>query len=161
MNTDYLDSILQSSIKQLDEKTFVTRYLPLLFDKDPSLFNMLWLNHVAENPHVRVNIVDTKNNVLFSVPPLRASHSAKVVENIAFTLSNATNELEVKGAKGARDFSNLLPLLIRFEKLVDPEHQEEWRQILIRYNLEDKLPKVDSVSVKKETLDFSDSDDGW
>ena len=69
----HLNERAASDRPKLPEALFVKHLLPLLYNRDqiPDLDLGVWLD-IAGNPHRSIDVVDVKNNVLFTVPPVLA-----------------------------------------------------------------------------------------
>lgn len=81
MNTNHQDVSSMINVEELKYQTlnripksvFISNYAPLLFDPDPSLFNIKWLE-VSSSPIHEVVMTDDNNNPLCLIPPLRESN---------------------------------------------------------------------------------------
>ena len=71
---DYLTEILEMSIPVIEHSVFKNKYLPLLLNKDPLVFNAAWINDVAGSHHARVKVVDSKGDSVFDTEEVAGSN---------------------------------------------------------------------------------------
>jgi len=164
-DNSFLYNIINSSATKIPEKLFKSKYLPLLFYKDPYVFNITWITEIAESPHVRVFVTDDKdpNKVLFSIPPLREDLLHSKDHNLMASLALIKAQINVNGMGGMIELTNKLPTLIGIKPSDNKVYENEWRLILDRYGLSFFY---DNDSDKKTTLTdnaLSESDclDDW
>jgi hypothetical protein len=123
-------------LPQINETNFVKNYLPLLMDKSNPRGRTLWLDNVAKQPFIRVNVVDDhdKSKILYWVPQVAYSVKTKIGSNIgAFTL----NSVEASRRMGAphlldRAIGSALKQAIELEE-PPQEDIDQWKMILERY----------------------------
>lgn len=158
---NYLNSIISSSATILSEELFVKRYIPLLFDKDPSVFNLAWINEVAANPHVRVHISNSAGEIIFSVPPLRVSPITNNDPKLTQILDHIQLEINMRGIHGVNILNRELPRLIDVSTKAPEDFAMEWRAILDRYNLSHMYAGTNISNKTSDASTIVDSDDGW
>lgn len=161
-STSYLTDIINASAVKLPEKLFKAKYLPLLFYKDPYIFNITWITEVSGSPHVRVYIIDDKDpdTVLFSIPPLREELMHSNDPNLMASLSLIKTRMNIDGVGGYIALSNQLPHLIGVKAADNKVFEAEWKAILDRYGLsffyKEDIKDEDSLSIDSLQMDMLD-----
>ena len=153
---DFLGTIIKSAATTIPETVFKSTYLPRLIHGNIEYFNVTWINDVAKSPHNRVNIVDNRGNVLFTVPPLCNLSLDSMQDQLSAKMKYIQAEMNSNALKGNMLLERLLPTFINFEPAISGEFEKEWIAIFERYGLSHLLTKKEIV---EETTD--DYDDSW
>lgn len=155
---DFLNTIIKTSIVNLKESVFKTKYISLLFHEDPMQFNTAWINEVSNSVSVSVQVTDELNNPLylddektlpFIIPPLKQVkiHANKKLND---TLRDAEHQLNNSFNFTKNHFDALFPHLIKFSDEQSEEHIKIWNLILARYDLSNRIK--DSSIVENKNL---------
>jgi hypothetical protein len=127
-----LDALKLETLNRIPKEVFIRNYAPLIFDTDPSVFNLRWVAEVASSPTHEVIMVDNLGNILSIIPPLRVTTLKNI--NLGPELSS---ELEVYGIqKSIKKNQSENRLINTLNKLdlhisVTPELELRWRKLLI------------------------------
>lgn len=158
---DYISVLLNTQHPQIREEAFKERYLPLLFSPDPFLFNIGWINDVAQSPYLEVDIINKKNEVVFVVPPLRKQVKATTDQSLPYVANLAQMESRIHVMKGHMVLEQHLPNLIKFNGERDVEIERRWRELITYYGHADKLSQTSNPELKasSEGLIIMDEDD--
>jgi len=154
---DYLNEIISNSVETILEEVFVNRYLPLIFNKDPQIFNLTWLNEVAKNPHVRVHVINRAKEVLYTVPPLRVSPLSNANSNLSKQLSFIRAIGNTSAVRAQLMLDNNLSNIVKIDSNYPEEYKKEWQAIFDRYNLTDKYVKDNNSNLN--IVEFIDEDE--
>jgi hypothetical protein len=144
------------TLNRIPKDVFIRNYAPLIFDKDPLVFNLRWIAEVASSPAHEVIMVDNEDNVLCIIPPLRATTIRSV--NLGPELSS---ELEIYGIQKPVKLNIAENRLIKtLNKLdldisVTPELELRWRNLLIDCGFGEM---IDQYSVEKSVQGEVDLD---
>lgn len=160
MSTDHLKEILESSSRKVTEQLLIERYLPLLFDPNPMVFNMAWIDEVAGCPHARVYITNYSNEVIGSVPPLRLAPISQVDSKVPSTLNIIQRHMSQNSAHGQALLLATLPQIISMETQIGIDIQNEWKELLIKYGYQQFIIEGD-LQERQSNFTMVDSDEGW
>ena len=76
MNNEFLKTILDTPLPTISEELFKSKYIYALWEyannKDIKA-NLRWVKEIAGTGRCRVNVIDPKGNVLFTVPPIEST----------------------------------------------------------------------------------------
>ncbi len=150
---------------RLPEEIFKETFLPLfagqIKDGPNSKLTTNWIG-IAGSPMLPVDIIDSKDNVLFTVPPLMSSdfvglgsqRAGRTFNSIFKEAKEQASRVPVLGQviianEGSKKIKEMKPSL-------DNEDVKQWESIMKRYNIE--LPTYDSEGkvVKNKKSDGSD-----
>jgi hypothetical protein len=145
----YIDILLQRPNPWIREELFVQRYLPMLFDPNPAIFNYAWLNQVATNMFLEVDVKNEKGETLFTVPPLRRSYPTTLDPALTHFAHRIERERVIHKKRAIMFMDQGLPALLHFERYTNPEDAKRWRDILKRYGYERQLTQNDTVKDDK------------
>lgn len=160
MSTEHLKEILESSSRKVTEQLLKDRYLPLLFDPDPMVFNKAWIDEVAGCPHARVYIVNYADEVLGSVPPLRLAPISQIDSKVPAALNLIQRHMSQNSAHGQALLLATLPQIISLETQIGAENQNEWKELLIKYGYQQFI--LDGPLLEQQSnYTMVDSDEGW
>lgn len=162
---DFIKVIMSEPKPKINEKLFVSVYLPLLFNEDPLAFNLKWINDVAMNPYLEVEVVDDNNKVLYLVPPLRSPLKTSLKRDIPNLANYAIMEHRVHKLRAEMVLAENLPKLIQFETGITDENERRWQEIIIRNGYGDRLintkTQPNSSVQPVEDIQLSDDEDDW
>jgi hypothetical protein len=119
------------------EVDFVTRYLPGLLDTANPEGRRLWIQEIAKNIYLPVDVIDNNdhNKVLFTVPPYTRQVESKDTD----FFSNAVSEFHITTKRFNESIaSRTLAHRMQHVFVADPTPEEDrktWRAILERYGL--------------------------
>jgi hypothetical protein len=68
-----IEELKYQTLNRIPKKVFINNYAPLLFDPNPLLFNMKWLE-VSSSPIHEVVMTDDNDKPICLIPPLRESN---------------------------------------------------------------------------------------
>lgn len=163
----YVDTINNIAKPQIPRAVFEKRYIPYLFDPDPKTFNLKWLEEVAKNIYLEVDVMNPDGTLAFTVPPLRPLYNTSKNSDINFLANKAALETGIHRAKGDAFLMKVLPGRIHKQDGRDPEHEARWRAILIECGYADRLlSTTDEVEALTEHqtgsgLVHDPDNDGW
>lgn len=146
---------------------FKEKYIPLIFDTDPSIFNFRWINEVSMNPYTEVNIIDEYGNIIDVVPPLRRPVLTNTNSSIGQITTMAVMEESVHKSKAELLLRNNLPKIMQFGDSRTPEIQERWKTFLTnlgygKYLLDETLKTNSNIhysNEKMESIEIEDNSD--
>lgn len=136
---DYLDTILNNQKPMIRVETFESKYVPLIFDKDPSLFNLRWVDEVSKNQYNEVVALDENNEVVYIIPPLRKPVKSTTDQSIARLTNQAKLESQVHIIKATTLMDNNLPKLVKFADARSSEIEQRWSELLTNLGYGDVL----------------------
>lgn len=136
------------------------KLMPLLLSKDTKRSREAWLP-VVGNLRVRCNVVDSKGNILFWVPPLEVGFDFNAPEqfNALVAESHVRSNVSEKQADEllARAFLSSTDAKVH----TPDEHLEQWKMILNRYGL---LREGLDAPVEEKEVDYGidiDDEEDW
>jgi hypothetical protein len=157
IDTAFTRSSLNNAVIQ--EQFFVEVFLPL-FAGDPNPVHPatpeMWLN-VAHGPFNEVSVINAKNELLFTVPPLFSQSAIKPLDGSRQdarmpSLSDAVYAARMYAGRGADAVQNVVAHELRNRafmfnaKDVNQEHLERWNAIFARYNRAPLTPSTVTTS---------------
>lgn len=156
-----MEEILQpvSNVKiTIGERLFVSAYLPHFVNKDNRQEAIeRWLE-VCKNPYYPVDVLNEKNEVLFTVPPIwvrqktRADYDGKY--SLGEVIIRTQKRAEIAPKQGDAFFSECMPFIIT-ENSTGADYTQDWNDILIRYGYLDETAKGESfIDEDFEFVDF-------
>ncbi|UKZ10918.1 hypothetical protein CZP2022_195 [Vibrio phage C-ZP2022] len=130
-------------VPQINEHNFVKNYLPLLLDNENPNGRMRWVEEVAIQPTLAVEVVDDEDHskVLYRVPPLVYTPETQVGTNMGNIINKGLEDTRHK-----RNPAFLNGAVSALREVIDAseppqEDLDAWKFILTRYGY---LPKTDS-----------------
>ena len=172
MTEDYIAELTNIPNKSIARSIFEKRYLPLLFDPDPKVFNLRWLDEIAGSIFAEVDVIGEGGNVDFVIPPLKAQYATDPNNDINFLANQAEREAGIHRLKSEALLARTLPSRMNFVKGRNPEHEARWRHIIAECGYEDMLLDTSAATKKAEienessnsssgNLVYDPNDDGW
>lgn len=146
---------------------FKEKYIPLLFDNDPSIFNYRWIDEVSMNPYLEVHVIDEFGNILHVVPPLRRPVLSNTDTRIGQITSMAVLEEGVHKGRAEQLLRNNLPKVMQFSNARSDEIQHRWNQFLTElgygsYLIDNAMKQTSSIhysNEKMESIELKDNED--
>lgn len=153
--------ILQEESPTISLDLLISKYIPLLLDPDPAIFNMTWINEISKNPLLEVRVLDGSGDTVYTIPPLVQSANTIETADIQHMATMAVLESNVHEARGQAVLREQLPRLVSFTNSDNSKGTNVWRTILndhgfgehIRYNTR-------SEQISTEGFDIIE-DDEW
>jgi hypothetical protein len=149
-------------------EAFKQIYLPLLFNPNPSLFNFRWINEVSMNPYLSVNILDTDNNIIHVVPPLRTPIDSTKLTRLNDVTNLAIAEQSVHKARGEIFLADTLPKMMQFKEARSEELKRQWDIFITELGFGDMIVNRVNINGIKETnkemignIDLEDDNKDW
>lgn len=159
--TQEATTILSNVDKIINERLFLSVYLPLLFSENPGDFNTRWVMEIANSPHTPVTIVDDNNQKVIVVPPLRAVASTSINKNIDGLLELIKEKRNQSPILAERVLAANLPKFVNLEGGNTDTHKEEWKALLTHYGYSDLLEETTEPTSEEQygvLLDDEDDD---
>lgn len=150
-----IEALKKETLNKIPREVFIRNYAPLLFDPDPSVFNLRWVSEVASSPTHEVIMVDNVGNFLTFIPPLRATTLKSL--NLGPELSS---ELEVyaiqKSVKKNQSENRLINTLSKLDLQISvtPELESRWRNLLIDCGFGELLEQYSAESLLPDDVDI-------
>lgn len=136
-------------------KIFMDQYVPLLRDKNPSIFNNAWIRNVAGNTTTEVVLLDDKGNPIDVVPQLRVTPDISLLSRpaIAGFIEQRTN---ISPTLGDAAFDDILARIdtIQIDKV--RELEDRWKEFIIRRGIPIKVGASSNKGGSVEVLDIND-----
>lgn len=160
---DALENLREEMIARLPENIFVNKFLPLFASEAENVDISEWLN-VSVNTYLPVDVINTKGEVLYRVPPLTRELPTKLSRRGQDSVYEMMETVAKKSSVNPNLGNNYLDrqLDLRIARLgVTPEEVVIWNDIFTRYGYK-PIAEINGVEVsdssEKEDL-FSDGYD--
>ena len=140
---------------------FTKNYLPLVFHKDPTVFNIKWLREVAMHQHLEVNVLDNDGSVAYVVPALRPSHVSQSTTALNDMGTVAALESGTSGKKAQLYIQSKLPFLVTFDNSPCVDSSARWHAILTRHGYGDRLATLTTKSTSSTVSTVEPEQDEW
>ena len=158
---DYLNDILTYAVPKVSYNDFKNKYLPLILNKNPAVFNSIWVNEVAISPHARVSVIATDGTEVYSVPPLCDNVMTSLSTTIPNVVQQASLEAGINVNRGIMVLSSLLPVINSMLTARNPEHIKEWQVILEKEGYQDYISYLKESDQTNTNISVNYDDDGW
>jgi hypothetical protein len=143
-----LDLIKDSILNTVTIKEFVSKYVPLLFDPNPQMFNLAWIEKAGSELHEVLLLNDRREKVML-IPPLREVRIGQPFINNEVTSALTVYDIR-KDIAGISATNDLLTTLSKTNMAIGTTIAscERWKQVLIACGLEDRLNELPGMTMK-------------